>query len=236
MKLILFDIDGTLLRSNNSIHVESYSYAIAKVCGIEGHLYDIVPDGKVDSQIFLEILQHRGISHTVARQHCIELFSSRYEYLVLNMQDPQVHDVLPGVDRLLAILKKRFLLGVVTGNEERAAWHRLEKAGLREFFLAGGFGNESERRADLVKIAIQRIEKLTGQRFCSAEILIVGDTPGDVLCAKENNLRIIGVATGRYEADELQNAGADFVLDDLAHIREFEYLIEQVEFPLCHNV
>ena len=51
MKLILFDIDGTLLRSNNSIHVESYSYAIAKVCGIEGHLYDIVPDGKVEVNI-----------------------------------------------------------------------------------------------------------------------------------------------------------------------------------------
>jgi phosphoglycolate phosphatase len=225
MKLILFDIDGTLLKSTNTIHVESYSYAIRSVFGIEGHLYDIVPDGKVDSQIFLEILRHGGIPQKLVRQHINELFLARHEFVVQNMQDSQVNDVLPGVDCLLTILKKHFVLGIVTGNEEQSAWHRLEKAGLKHFFLTGGFGNESERRADLVKIAIQRAERMANQQFSPSDVLLVGDTPNDVRCAKENNLRIIAVATGRYGTQELQGTEADIVLVDLTHISEFEHFI-----------
>jgi phosphoglycolate phosphatase len=205
--------------------MKSYSYAIRAVFDIEGHLSDIVPDGKVDSQIFLEILKLRGIPEAVARIHLSELFTARYEYLVKEMYDSQRGDVLPGVDTVLALLRGRTVLGVVTGNEERAAWHRLEKARLRDHFVVGGFGNESERRHDLVGNAVRRAEEFTGGSFLPNEILLVGDTPSDVSCAKSNGLPVVGVSTGRYSLKELEESGADYLLPDLTHITQFERII-----------
>jgi phosphoglycolate phosphatase len=225
VKLILFDIDGTLLGSND-IHRESYTYAIRAVFDIEGHIHDIVPDGKVDSQIFLEILKVRGIPEATARPHLGELFTARYQYLVEKMCNPQPGDILPGVNAVLSLLRGRTLLGVVTGNEERSAWHRLEKAGLRDYFVVGGFGNESERRHDLVVNAVKRAEELAGGSFSPDEILLVGDTPNDVSCAKSNGLPVVGVSTGRYSLKELEESGADYLLPDLTHITEFERIVK----------
>ncbi len=226
IKLILFDIDGTLLKNYNSIQVESYHFAIRQVFDIEAYLEDIVPDGKVDSQIFIEILSHRNVPQALAREHLGQLFSARYQYLVQKLRAGQAGDVLPGVGRLLSILKDCSILGIVTGNEERSAWHRLEMAGLRDYFITGAFGNESERRADLVKIAAERTEKMVGYGFSPSEILLVGDTPNDVLCAKENNAHVVSVATGKYSEKELLKYGPDLVLADLTQISEFQHLAE----------
>ncbi len=226
MKLILFDIDGTLLKNGNPIQIDSYRYAIRQVFGIEGSLQDIVPDGKVDSQIFIEILSHRKLPPAQARQQLGQLFSARHQYLEQNMQADQSADVLPGVVQLLLALQGRFLLGVLTGNEEQSAWHRLERADLKDFFTLGAFGNESEQRADLVQIAIGRAEALAHQRFSPTEVLLVGDTPKDVDCAKANGVHVLGVATGIYSPEELREADPDAILADLTQISAFQQVIQ----------
>jgi len=117
MKLILFDIDGTLLESTDVTHVESYTHAVESVFGVEAHLYDTVPDGETDSQIFVDILGCRGIAATAVRQRLADLFLARYAYLLENPTRSGGGCALPGVRSLLTKLHGRFLLGLVTGNE-----------------------------------------------------------------------------------------------------------------------
>src|SRR5205823_1022203 len=129
--------------------------------------------------------------------------------------------VLPGVRETLAALAERDLaLGLVTGNLRGIAEAKLSKAGVWGPFAAegggiGGYGDVSSERADLVRAALVMAEQALGRPVPAASAVIVGDTPHDIDCGRACAARTVGVATGRFTAAQLRDAGADFVLEDL---------------------
>ncbi len=223
---MLFDVDGTLIASGSPVQITSYGRAIHAVYGVEAHLHEIDPHGKLDRQIFAELLAHHGIEPPRTPEAREELFQARYRYLAQNLQDGRQEEILPGVHDLLAALKGRFILGVLTGNETRSGWLRLERAGLKHYFSLGAFGDESDRRADLVRIAMERASAQAGRPLRADEVVVVGDTLRDIACARDNGAPVIAVASGKTGAPALQAAGADLVLQDLTQTEAFERFVD----------
>jgi phosphoglycolate phosphatase-like HAD superfamily hydrolase len=122
---------------------------------------------------------------------------------------------VPLLDRLT---RRGLLLGLVTGNLTRIGWRKLERAGLRDYFRFGAFGEMAKTRAGLAKIAI-REARGQGWIFSGAPISLIGDSPADVLAARRNRIRSIAVATGLTPTDELQAEEPDIVLRDLRMLR-----------------
>ncbi len=126
--------------------------------------------------------------------------------------------ILPGVKNLLGALKERAHLGVVTGNCRNIGYAKLRKAELADYIKVGAFGSEHDVRSELVKLAQQRA---TVQGFAYTTAVVIGDTPRDVLAAREGGAKSIAVATGKYSVDELAASGADIVvatLEDTDHL------------------
>ena len=127
-----------------------------------------------------------------------------------------------GLSALLKELEnQKVLLGLLTGNIETIAYSKLNHVGLGHYFKLGGFGSDSYYRPNLVLKAIQRAENDFGFVRNKNNIFVVGDTPLDVAAGLKAGILTIGVASGEYSKDELQNSGAHFVLDDLRNKNEF---------------
>jgi len=180
----LFDIDGTLLRSRDRVHVESFASSVHRVTGFEVTLAGIVLHGSTDTGILREACNQAGIP--------AELLEQRHELNLVRM---------PGVEQVLAHLARRgALLGVATGNLEVIGWVKVEQAGLREWFRFGGFSDHFPIRSELVGHAADKAREMAGR---GASICVVGDTPRDIEAARANFLSVIAVATGNYSFDEL---------------------------------
>jgi len=212
-KLILFDIDGTLTEKPIG-HIEAHAVAYQKVFGVYGSIFMIDYDGKTDRQITKEVLTKLGfgISKIEAElpeflQVMGEYYDSLKPYLKLKL--------LPGVAETLEALSNNsdVLLGNVTGNLERIAKAKLEIANIDRYFEFGGFGNESDERPELVKLAVERAR---ARGFTGDDVYVIGDTPADITAGYAAGAKTIGVATGSYSQEALQKAGATITLPDLA--------------------
>jgi phosphoglycolate phosphatase len=222
MRLILFDIDGTLLwtagAGRRAIH-----RAMLDETGTAGPIEGYRFDGKTDPQIVRELLELAG--HPDARSDDrVSAVCRRYvELLTAELEKPtQATRLYPGIKALLAALEPyemdgRALVGLLTGNVQHGAALKLRSAGL-DFarFAVGAFGSDSHYRPDLPAVAAQRATQRTGRRFSGEDLVIVGDTPDDVACCKPMGARSVGVATGFYDVAALQAAGATHVFADLA--------------------
>ena len=221
MRLILFDIDGTLLwtagAGRRAIH-----RALLDEMGTAGPIDGYRFDGKTDPQIVRELLELAG--HPDARsEDRVTAVCRRYvELLTVELEKPsQTTKVYPGINELLSALEPyeadgRALVGLLTGNVQHGAALKLRSAGLDpDRFVVGAFGSDSHHRPDLPAVAARRAEQRTGRRFSGAEIVIVGDTPDDVNCCKPMGARSVGVATGFYDVPALRAAGATHVFADL---------------------
>ena len=221
MRLILFDIDGTLLwtagAGRRAIH-RALLDEVGTAGPIEGYRFD----GKTDPQIVRELLELAG--HPEARSEArVTAVCRRYvELLTAELEKPtQTTKVYPGINELLVALEPyeadgRAVVGLLTGNVEHGAALKLRSAGL-DFgrFAVGAFGSDSHHRPDLPVVAAQRAQQRTGRRFGGADLVIVGDTPDDVACCRPMGARSVGVATGFYDVAALQAAGATHVFKDL---------------------
>jgi phosphoglycolate phosphatase-like HAD superfamily hydrolase len=117
------------------------------------------------------------------------------------------------VPELLAALKEqKALQGLATGNFREAAFMKIEYFGLAGYLHEGGFGDDAELRSRLVAIAIERMAN--GAK--PSQVWVIGDTPLDIEAAHDNNARAFAVATGTHSVDQLHEAGADVVVEDLA--------------------
>jgi phosphoglycolate phosphatase-like HAD superfamily hydrolase len=126
------------------------------------------------------------------------------------------YEVLAGVDDLLPRLAKAgFLLGLTTGTVEAAAHIKLERGNLNRFFSFGGYGSDSADRGELTRKAIERAAEILGTALDPHTVLVLGDTPKDISAAHAAHAIGVGVASGHYSKDELQDAGADYVLGSL---------------------
>jgi phosphoglycolate phosphatase-like HAD superfamily hydrolase len=196
----LFDIDGTLLRTRDRIHVESFATSVRRVTGFEVTLAGVVLHGHTDTGILREAFHQAGIPPEVLEEHTAAILEA-----MGNAVAEQRHAMdlvrMPGVEEALRHLAGRgALLGVATGNLEMIGWIKVEQAGLREWFRFGGFSDRFPIRAELIGHAAHKARDLAGP---GARVCVVGDTPRDVEAARTNSLPIIAVATGRYSFDEL---------------------------------
>jgi len=221
MKLILFDIDGTLLWTNGAGR-RAIHRALLDEMGTAGPIDGYRFDGKTDPQIVRELLELAG--HPDARSDtCVTAVCRRYvDLLTAELAKPtQITKLYPGINELLAALEPhetagRVVVGLLTGNVEHGAALKLRSAGLDPArFVVGAFGSDSHRRSDLPAIAAERARQRTGQRFGGADLVIVGDTPDDVACGRPMGARTLGVATGFYDMAALRTAGATHVFQDL---------------------
>jgi len=217
-KLILFDIDGTLLLSLGAGRRALVAAMSEDTPGIAAAAETIRFDGKTDPQIVQEMLLASGQPVDEAR---IEDILHRYvDYLRRELSKPGHRtDIMPGVMELLDRLEGEdaALLGLLTGNVVAGAGLKLESGNIRPArFQLGAYGSDHATRAELPAIAAARAEPHFGRRPSGAEIVIIGDTPADVTCGNGVGARAIGVATGAYTTDDLTAAGAYAAFTDLS--------------------
>jgi len=216
MKLILFDIDGTLLWPDGAGRA-AMARALTEVFGTAGPVDSLPMAGKTDSQIVTELLTAAGLPPEVIQARLAEGFRAMARHLRQTARERQVR-VCPGVPKLLAQLSAHpdVLLGLLTGNLAATAPIKLRAAGLDPaLFRVGAYGSDSADRSRLPAVAMARAQALTGHTFRGQEVVIIGDTPADVTCGQGLGVKAIGVATGRYPAEVLRAAGADHVFPDL---------------------
>jgi phosphoglycolate phosphatase len=221
MKLILFDIDGTILWTDGAGR-RAIRRALQDEVGTAGPIDTYRFDGKTDPQIVSELLALAGYpdAGTEAR---ISAVCRRYVTLLGEelARVPSATRLFPGVAELLAALEPheaagRALVGLLTGNLEPGAVLKLRAAGVDPArFAVGAYGSDSGRRADLPAIAAERAARRTGRPFSGADVVIVGDTPEDVACGRPIGARTLAVATGYYDVPALRAAGAAHVFEHL---------------------
>ncbi len=222
MKLVLFDIDGTLLGTDGAGR-RAIHRALLDETGTAGPIEQYRFDGKTDPQIIGELLALAG--HAGARDRaCIDAVCRRYvEHLRAELDKPtQTTTLMPGTRELLGALESheeagRALVGLLTGNLASGAALKLRSAGLDPGrFRVGAYGSDSARRADLPAVAAERAAALTGRAVRGSDVIVLGDTPDDVACGRPIGARCVAVATGFYDVAALRAAGAAYVFETLA--------------------
>ncbi len=222
MNAILFDIDGTLLKSEGAAR-PFFEKAVLEATGLIVDLSSIDWFGRTDYDICSTVLEKSGFTGdlTSVMPVIFELFSVYFEEFVRD-NGKKFLAIPYAADLLKALVRdglERADIGLLTGNVMRNAYIKLESAGLAGYFPygVGGFGNEARNRNDLCRIAINKMKKhyITGEYN---KIFIIGDSPRDIECAKVNGALSLAVATGKMPYDELKKFRPDYVLEDFRNI------------------
>ncbi len=215
-RLLLFDIDGTLLHSHG-VGTLSMLEAIADVCGLEIDLNGYSMGGRTDPQIFRELLERSGGD---VGQEDLDRLAARYlEILETKLRD-LVPDPKPGVMELLDRLEgvEAAHVGLVTGNFERGAALKLARMGIDRYFAVGAYGSDHADRDRLPAIAMERAAERFGLRHAPEHVIVIGDTPSDVRCARAAGVRALAVATGGYDSAALADHRPDHLLEDMGDV------------------
>lgn len=215
-KLVLFDIDGTLLLSRGAGR-RAMARTLEHMLGRSEGLNGLRMDGMTDPLIFRDAMRAMGYSEAeiaallpdIIRHYPGELARE----LAPSAPGPRP-EPLPGVRQVLELLAERpdVVIALLTGNVEPGAWLKLHACRLDHFFTFGAFGNEGPERHKLPAVAVEKAREETGHHFAGQSIVIVGDTPHDIACGQHLGVVAVGTATGRYTPEELRAAGADVVL------------------------
>jgi len=211
-KLLLFDIDGTLIRSGSG--------GINRFTGAIKNVHDIAVEitknyqGSTDRLIMTDLLQDKGWSDSQIQSSMPKLLA---EINHIHKTEFKASDVqlFPGIVKLLKTLNEKDVeMGLITGNVIEVAIRKLEVAGIYSYFKVGGFGDDPhKRRADLVSVAIAK----AGFENKMEDVFVIGDTPLDIKAASEAGVKnSVGVVNGYRDAQELVDAGAKFVLEDFS--------------------
>jgi phosphoglycolate phosphatase-like HAD superfamily hydrolase len=216
----LFDIDGTLLRSRDRIHVNSFAHSVQRITGFEVTLEGIALQGNTDTGILREACVQAGVPPEILQSQTAAILEAMCD-TVTEQRHAMELVRMPGVEDALRHLAGRGkLLGVATGNLEVIGWLKVDHAGLREWFRFGGFSDNFPVRSELIAHAAEKARMLAGP---DARVCVVGDTPRDIEAAHANSLPVIAVATGRSSFEELlahrPEACATSLADLLAHTR-----------------
>jgi phosphoglycolate phosphatase len=215
VKLVLFDIDGTLIDCGGQARV-AFATALDAVFGERGDIETYDFSGKTDTRIVVDLMTGAGRP----RDEVLAILPRlRKEYLAtLERSLRREHmRVLPGIEPLLDHLTARddIVLALLTGNWERGARIKLSRHDLNRYFGFGSFGDDVFDRNDLPPIAIERALQTTQRRFQPENVLIVGDSLLDVACARAHDIPCLAVATGRTSRGILEAAGPTWLVDDL---------------------
>jgi phosphoglycolate phosphatase-like HAD superfamily hydrolase len=203
MRLVLFDIDGTLITDGGAARA-AYGAALETVYGYRGDLHRYDFSGRTDPQITHMVLHDFGLSAEEIDASMDTLWSVYLEHLETNA--PGRVRALPGVVALLDALAAdtRVTLALLTGNIEPGARIKLSGADLNRYFPFGAFGSDSPRREELPPIAVARAAAATGVDFTARDVVIVGDSIYDVRCGVPHDATTIAIASGKTAADLLR--------------------------------
>jgi len=221
MKVLLFDIDGTLVNTGGT-GKDAMNQAFEEIFGVPNGLDGILLAGQTDPKIMFDIFQKLDMKWDDKK---IEEFKERY-YVRLSeeFQRPRSsRRIMPGFPEALeklSVLPKTHL-GLLTGNWKRGAEIKLENFGLWKFFEFGAFGDDDLDRNKLVPHAIRRAANLFGSHPQSDRVYVIGDTPRDVQCARPHGATAIAVATGDYSVDVLRAEKPDYLFVDLSNVDTF---------------
>ena len=222
MRILLWDIDGTLMRSAKTGAYKEYTIPVLEeIFGTAGRLTDMQVSGMTDLQIIFEALAETGVSREQIRQ--------KIEHLSLRLTDEarrvagngrQFFQLLPGVRETLQALHDhpRYQSALLTGNIKPMAELKMELMGLDQFFtLPGAFGEESHVRRNLPALAAERIRNHLGLDLPAHHFIVIGDTPNDIDCGRHFGARTVAVGTGRfYTREEILASKPDAVVPDLS--------------------
>jgi phosphoglycolate phosphatase-like HAD superfamily hydrolase len=218
-KLVLFDIDGTLLLTAGAGR-RAIVAALGEEVGDIQAFRNIRFDGKTDPQIVSEMLEAVGQSVSPESERVRRLCVRYVELLTIELERPTTRTTLmPGVELLLDRLEARsdVVLGLLTGNLAQGAALKLRSGGIDpDRFRIGAFGSDAAHRPALPEIAARRAGPLFGRTPGGADVVIIGDTPADIHCGQGIAARAVGVATGSYTVSDLAACGAHAVFQDLS--------------------
>jgi phosphoglycolate phosphatase-like HAD superfamily hydrolase len=219
MRLVLFDIDGTLVNTGRA-GSDAMTRAFAELYRIADGFAGIRMSGKTDRLILQEALDNHRLQ---LEEGAFDVFHERYLFhLHHTLQEPaRPRRLMPGLPHLLEALAIRadVLLGLLTGNVARGAQLKLESFGMWQYFRLGAYGSDASDRNALVPIAQSRARALLGQHFSPTQIVVIGDTPRDIRCAQVHGARAVAVATGSYSLAELLQHGPDHCFQDLGDMQ-----------------
>jgi phosphoglycolate phosphatase len=219
-RLILWDIDGTLLSADGAGR-NAVRDALMEVFGTTGPIGGYSFAGRTDPEIVRHLMRGAGFSDADIDARMPELFRRYVEKLEREIRGAQV-TALPGVPELVDRMEAaggEVVLGMLTGNVRDGARIKVDAAGLGfDRFRVGAFGSDHADRPELPAIAARRARELVGVEFAGKEIVIIGDTPLDVACGQHLGVRTVAVATGSHRVEELASCDPDHVFADLADV------------------
>ena len=221
--LVLFDIDGTLIRRAGAHHRQALVDAIREAAGFESTTEGVNTAGMLDQDILATMMTHAGMTRSAIRRVLPDVM--RAAQRIYGRSCPGLErKVCPGVRRLLARLERRGVVaGLVTGNLTEIGWKKLERAGLRGYFRFGAFCELANDRAGLVRVAMRHARQ-QGWLRRGTRVSLIGDHPNDVNAARANGIRAIAVCTGLVGMDELATHQPDLLIPDLRAL-ELEMLL-----------
>lgn len=222
MKLLLFDIDGTLLISKGAGR-KAMQGAVRRITNKQDVTIDGVDfSGRTDPQIIKDVFVNNGFDPSDSEQWISEALEAYVETFT-EAFSPDQFIALPGVHDLVKKLHERddMQLAILTGNLETTAYLKLKGIGLEEYFPFGSFASDNADRYKLPRIAVKRALEHTGRQYEGKNVVIIGDTRHDILCGKDINVMSVAVSTGHYSAEDLHIHEPDVLFDDLSNIDAF---------------
>ena len=217
MRVILFDIDGTLV-STGGAGVKAFGEAFESAFGISNATEKTKFSGRTDFSLFRELCQWNKVEFSISNR---ELFFKNYLQLIDNHLDEREGGPFPGVVKMLndlASAPNAPAIGLLTGNIEEGAKRKLSTYSLWDRFSFGGFANDNEDRNLIAAVAKQKASEYLDCELDGAEIVVVGDTPKDVSCGKYIGAKTLAVATGGSTLKELEACNPDWAVPNLNHL------------------
>ncbi|MBI2852559.1 MAG: HAD family hydrolase [Chloroflexi bacterium] len=227
MKLIIFDLDQTLV-DFISIHDEATRRLFREFFNLDARLTEIDFPGKSLAWCFRELAALKKVPPDLFQTKSRHLLG-RYDTIfceILPKEEGEKH-ILPGARDLLdELAKTEHLVMLYTGDSREIVEAVFRVTGLGKYFRDRFYGTEAKDRAEMVKMAIARAKELTGKKFEGKDIVIIGDSVRDVECGRLFNALTITVTTGFHSREQISEAGADFVFDDLRNTEQVMTVIE----------
>jgi phosphoglycolate phosphatase len=219
MRLVLFDIDGTILTARGAGR-RALAAALKEVYGTAGDIerYDL--RGRTDPRIVFDLMEGAGLARPAVHERLDDCFEAYARGLAAEVGDGSGVVTHPGIADLVRRLHgaPEALVGLLTGNIEAGARIKLEPTGLSPYFRLGAYGSDHIDRRQLPSLAVRRAQALTGKSFQPEAVVVIGDTPHDIECARHFGAIAVAVATGLYTRESLEAERPDFLFDDFSDV------------------
>lgn len=217
VKLVLFDIDGTLIRSGGA-GVRAFEKTFTEIFGLKEATKRMKFAGRTDVSLVREAFRLFEVEPAEVN---FQKFFRYYPVFLEELLKTTKGGVCEGIQSLIAELERAPespVLGLLTGNIRRGAELKLSHYNLWHHFKTGAFADDHEDRNCIASIAQQRGEELAGGKLKGEEIMVIGDTPLDISCAQSIGAKVLAVGTGEYSAEELRRTGPTWAVDHVGQL------------------